>query len=580
MLDNTPFVSVVVPVHNAGIYLKDCMDSLVYQTLENIEIIAIENGSTDQTLEILREYEKRFPQKVFVHTIPPVSTSAQGRTLGFRLARGKYIYSCDGDDLVDLRALETLYNKAISGDYDIVGGRNYTYAGNRRTCTAALPEDLTVDRYIISQNPSFWSKLVKKSLIDQMGDVPIDIPLSDVAFVLPMSSYATKVAYVNWPPVYHYFRRSGSEVNTAFLKNQLDVISAERIALANSNPVHRDALLYHLAIRIRNNLRLRWPLLDTVIPWLKELWPELQKNPFLQRNKKLYHALEPYAALPDTTVPCVVYVNGFQGNHDAKRKFESSAIQPFWNLEEIIELNEQNCDVQENAAVYTAYQKQDFEFVAGYFALKNIYENGGIYLHQGIQLDAPFNYIRYWESFFGFIDDHHYSDWVFGGKKGSKVIRSLLETYTDAAIEQDSLAPLSKRIRDVLTILYDMPADGRTNLARSDVCCTFGPEVMFCQTQSENAVFPSLHLCRHQNYVFPAGETTVTISDRVLQTVIRNCSGLNYADTRAQQELAKIKSSNSWRVVRKIRKLGQGRFGPFLKGCFRFLVKIYTKLKK
>lgn len=578
-----PLVSVVVPVHNSGKYLRDALDSLVYQTLENIEIIIVENGSTDDTIEIAKEYVQRFPEKVFFHSIPPVTTSAEGRTLGHKLARAEYIYSCDGDDLVDFRALKLLYEKAVEGDYDIVGGRNYTYVNGKRTCTAKLPEDLSVSEYIRGQNPSFWSKLVKKSLIQKMGDIPVNIPLSDVAYVLPLSSYAKKVAYVNWPPVYHYFRREGSEVNTAFTKVPLDIISPERIALEKSNPEYRAEMLYHIAIRITNNLQNRWPLTDVVVPWLKELWPELKENHYLTENEKLFEHLSAYAALPDEPMPCVIYVNGFNQDHEAKAAFSNAKNTPFWNLERIEELNEENCDVNEHPVIAKAYEAGNYEFVAQYFAIKRIYETGGVYLHKNIVIDAPLNYTRYWRSFFGFVDDKTYSDWVFGGHKGSEVFAALLQSY-NYAYDNDEFYPLPKRISTVLLAEFGMHSDGRTNLENMQICCTFGPEVVFCRDQGIEGIQLSPHLCHHERYHYPPDVETYTLSADTLRTIINNnmdSLSQSYSELKDElkslkdvdKELRRIENSSSWKLVQIIKKIGNSPVGMPVKSLVKKFLK-------
>lgn len=88
-----PKVSIIVPVYNASDYICRCMDSLINQSLEDIEIIAINDGSTDDSLEILKEYEKT-DSRVTVLTQEDLG---QGNAVnrGFDLARGKYVAECD-----------------------------------------------------------------------------------------------------------------------------------------------------------------------------------------------------------------------------------------------------------------------------------------------------------------------------------------------------------------------------------------------------------------------------------------------------------------------------------------------------
>ena len=103
-------VSVIVPVHNAEKYLYDTMESLVHQSMKNIEILCIDNGSTDDSVKILLEYEKVYPN-VTVYTQTDHG-QAYSMNRGLRLARGEYVAECDSDDFVQLRMYEKLYEVA------------------------------------------------------------------------------------------------------------------------------------------------------------------------------------------------------------------------------------------------------------------------------------------------------------------------------------------------------------------------------------------------------------------------------------------------------------------------------------
>lgn len=103
-------VSVIVPVYNVEIYLKDCIESLCHQTLPNIEIIIVNDGSTDNSETIIRNYENRYP---YITVIEQQNAGLSvARNTGLKYATGKYIIFVDSDDFVDLDFCEQLYNKA------------------------------------------------------------------------------------------------------------------------------------------------------------------------------------------------------------------------------------------------------------------------------------------------------------------------------------------------------------------------------------------------------------------------------------------------------------------------------------
>ncbi|MBD5401502.1 glycosyltransferase [bacterium] len=110
-------VSVIVPVYNVSKYLSRCLDSLVNQTEKNIEIICVNDGSTDNSAEILEEYAKK-DSRIVVLTQENAGLSA-ARNTGMEVVRGEYIGFVDSDDWVDLDFYEKLYDAAKRNDCDI-----------------------------------------------------------------------------------------------------------------------------------------------------------------------------------------------------------------------------------------------------------------------------------------------------------------------------------------------------------------------------------------------------------------------------------------------------------------------------
>ena len=104
-------VSVIVPVYNAQNFLEKCIESLTQQTLKEMELIFVNDGSTDQSLQILEKYQKRFPKKVMVYS-KENGGQASARNLGIAKSRGEYIGFIDADDYVDTHMYEAMYKKA------------------------------------------------------------------------------------------------------------------------------------------------------------------------------------------------------------------------------------------------------------------------------------------------------------------------------------------------------------------------------------------------------------------------------------------------------------------------------------
>ena len=111
-------VSIIIPVYNVEKYLRDCLDSIIHQTLQDIEIICINDGSTDGSLDVLREYEKK-DSRIKIITQENKGLSAT-RNVGIPLAHGEYIHFMDSDDMMELDAFEKIYHYAKQHALDVV----------------------------------------------------------------------------------------------------------------------------------------------------------------------------------------------------------------------------------------------------------------------------------------------------------------------------------------------------------------------------------------------------------------------------------------------------------------------------
>lgn len=116
--DTSIRVSVIIPVYNVEKYLRECLDSVINQTLYNIEIICINDGSTDSSSDILREYADK-DRRIIIINQRNQGLSAT-RNKGISLAKGKYIYFLDSDDKIELYALDLAFTQAVTNNLDIL----------------------------------------------------------------------------------------------------------------------------------------------------------------------------------------------------------------------------------------------------------------------------------------------------------------------------------------------------------------------------------------------------------------------------------------------------------------------------
>ena len=124
-----PKISVIIPVYNAEKYLKQCLDSLLCQTLDSIEIICINDGSSDNSINILKQYKEQYDNITVLDQ--KHSNAGVARNKGIAAAKGEYLAFLDADDYYpNHNSLKTLYYNAIYSNSNICGG-NIVYCYNR-----------------------------------------------------------------------------------------------------------------------------------------------------------------------------------------------------------------------------------------------------------------------------------------------------------------------------------------------------------------------------------------------------------------------------------------------------------------
>ncbi|MDD5159199.1 MAG: glycosyltransferase [Sulfuricurvum sp.] len=162
-------VSVITPVYNVETYLEECLDSILTQDLSDIEIICVNDGSTDHSLEILKRYAEN--DKRIIIITQENSGPGRARNIGLKKARGEYIFFQDSDDyLLTSNAFSVLYTAASGQDLDIVSSNFATLKEENQESHAKRTAGIISDgkRFLQSgeTNTSAWAKLYKHAYLD------------------------------------------------------------------------------------------------------------------------------------------------------------------------------------------------------------------------------------------------------------------------------------------------------------------------------------------------------------------------------------------------------------------------------
>lgn len=218
-------ISIIVPIFNVEIYLKKCLDSLVNQTLEDIEIILINDKSPDNSHIIMESYRNQYPDKIKCLYQPTNQKQGAARNVGIKVATGEFLLFVDSDDWIDLTMCEKLYEAAMKDDADLV------------YCDYKLVWEDEKTKYIMEITDSYAgtlnsqkrkalfhvvgypvAKLIKRDLVIYNNIFfPENILYEDAIFAILLPLYANKLAKVN-ESLYNYLQREDSTVNA---RNQL-----------------------------------------------------------------------------------------------------------------------------------------------------------------------------------------------------------------------------------------------------------------------------------------------------------------------------------------------------------------------
>ena len=225
-------VSVIVPVYKVEQYLRQCMDTLVGQTLQEIEIIAVNDGSPDNSLKILREYEKQYPEKVRVFSIENQGVS-HARNYGFSQSTGKYILFVDSDDYLERDACRKLYERAIFHGNDLILFGRYHLRKEEMTEKKNLPQ---IDDFQLIEHkdemarlsPFPWDKFIKRELFAQTGGFPEGMRFEDLPVAHMLAVSAQKIGVIR--ECLYYYRVQGGFLST-LTEETLDIVKELKILI-------------------------------------------------------------------------------------------------------------------------------------------------------------------------------------------------------------------------------------------------------------------------------------------------------------------------------------------------------------
>ncbi len=300
-------LSIIVPVYNmaADGKLAFCLDSLMNQTIEDYEVIAVNDASTDHSLEVLREYEARFPGKLRVVTYPDNRRQGGAKNAGLKAAEGEWIGFVDSDDWVSPDCYEKLLRRGAETGADLVGC-DYSHVSRHDFTVGRIVPNNTADQTgvldfkkrekLILRCGSMVVKIYKASVIRENHlDFPEKIFYEDNCAGAVWNLYFKHFERVD-EPLYYYYQHQSSTVHVVSEAKCRDRMRAgellcEEFAKRGFAEVYRESLeyrfteLYYINTLFSYLQGAKHPKLSFVrelYQGLAERFPEFEKNAYYQ----------------------------------------------------------------------------------------------------------------------------------------------------------------------------------------------------------------------------------------------------------------------------------------------------------
>lgn len=497
-------VSVIIPVYQVENYLERAVDSVLAQTLREIEIILVDDGSTDASPLICDRYAQEHPDRVrVVHK--PNEGLGLARNTGVQLARGEYVAFLDSDDTVEPDMYREMAGKADEGGYDLVMCDvciHYVEEGRTSVVESYPNESIDLPDYIARGNNITYSvnKLFRRYIWEENRYEKM--LFEDIALIPALVTRYPHIGYVK-KPFYNYYRRAGT-LSTSVTGEMVDIIKAFRRFLDTSDPSCREEVVYNVARQIYWNMtQSRVVFQADFIELLREYKKDFLINSYIDGDATVRRIREYMQrdVIPDKLI-CVHFGRPLPDEYRQHLRRDFPASQLLDIDETLFPPDRLPAPVRRALEEgYTAYAEE-------YAALALLYQEGGVVLPPQSRANLNLKRLRMNRIFFGFEDGEAMTAGCFGALPEHYVIRALLDSYEEESIFNKALLPLSQRLWDFLILHFDLKPGGNSQLLKGEVQ-VYQPGILaYDMKNGENC-------CKKAEFPLPEGYELV--SEKVLK---------------------------------------------------------------
>ena len=303
-------LSIIVPVYGVEKYIDKCLNSLVKQSLKEIEVIVVNDGTKDNSQKIVDKYVKKYPDKIKSY-IKENGGQGSARNYGLKKATGEYIGYVDSDDFVEKDMYKKLYNKAKENNYDIVVCGNYNVSEDyqNKNIDAFINNYNTDLENIFFGKMAVWNKIYKRDiLIKNKLEFKEKVWYEDLAFTLKAIMNSNTFAFID-EPLYDYLIREGSTMNNSNVQRNLEILDAfddilsyikhnkkeeyfDKVEFLAIDHIYISAIVRILKANADNKIKKE--TVNELICYMNKNFPNYKNNKYintLSRNRKIIYKL-------------------------------------------------------------------------------------------------------------------------------------------------------------------------------------------------------------------------------------------------------------------------------------------------
>ena len=475
-------VSVIIPVYQVENFLERAIDSVLNQTLKEIEIILVDDGSIDNSPAICDEYKEKYPDIIKV-----IHKENQGlgyaRNSGVEVAQGEYIAFIDSDDTIEPTMYEEMYEKALENNYDLVMcDVNIIWVESGRNSIVATYQNTEIDLadYLAKGNNITYSvnKLYKRNIWNE--NKYEKMLFEDIALIPSLVTKYPHIGYVK-KAFYNYFRRENT-ISTSFVGDMVDIVSAFRKFINNSDKKYREEVIYCTAKQMFWNMtKSRIVFKADFVKLLKEFKGDFLLNSYIKEDKEVCNILK---FIEEDVIPNNIIFADFE--KEVSKDYLNNLQENFPDAKLFVidksTFNEEDTPIN----IQKAFKEGRIEYVEEYLVLKKLYQFGGIIINKSMMPNLNLRKLRLNKIFFGFQNKTEINTGCYGALPNHYVVKKLLDTYEGDNIYNKAYLPLKDRLRDFLIINFGLKINGKKQILNKEIQMYLPSILSFDMKNGEN----------------------------------------------------------------------------------------------